>query len=1422
MSLVTPTRRRTMVVRGRLKKKALDSTRTHSGRANCFTVRRLKDSKENPIDILSLEAKDKGSRSRWITTFEATIRKMKELAGQATVPLEKKKKGVPIATSSSIVYSKHVPKWDSSKADVKTLASKLPKLKRGRQSKGRLQARVHVLREVVESQKSYVSDLKRCVELYHEPLLKLARERNDESSSESSKSTTLSALRFPSSFFSGRFLQTGVTEDDLKAIFGHLQAIYGVDMKLLNDIDRAIPTFKRLQDGDDAFVTEASAALGGIVVGYVPFLMFYAQYAKNFETATKALERISTMSSVKDVLRKAESASYALDLQSYLVLPLKQLVRLRMFVAKLLGHTDRKHEDFSILLLALHKISQIAAAVEGDEGCDVLGPDGEAHVEGIRELIESFGDANMSFDDGEVSEEYDDDETVGTTTIKSDAPRVVTSAAAPPADDGEPAPPAYDDDMVSGGGAGTTMTTSVLCSSSVTKTSSDGTKIADGAEVSSEDAPVTRELRSRGEPYSLDVAAMLPGKLHADVREMLRMIYLPNMNRVRLVSTRMLEHATTKAKTMLENLTDGTRVRHLPSGGAVQFERHREGCRLMLIKGGICKGGRRDGSKIEIHPDGITIQRLADKSTHQFWPDGSSVHALLDGSRMQREADGTDIFVSTDGTVTQKTPSAKLPGEFTVTEKSKDGSTTTYFPGGSVKLVHPSGQWAQLDSDGTKIELLPDLTTELQTNPDGVQIFTSKDGTKRTVYPDGKSITRSADGTVRTVGSDGAVMVKSPGGSATQVDANGRRYTWGREGAGGDAGGTTDSNEGAPGDLKEDDRHLRSQKLVMESIQHLDELFAICVVGEFNSGKSSLINRMIMDNGDEEERIDTSADGVDERDTTKAGLLEVGVTPTTDRIICVRGTSEAGLPSFLVSSPSSISFSSSTMSTPARQKRSKLPIRVITASKTTSWLRGGLLFDTPGTNAIVKEHQEITEALIPNMDLVLFVTSADRPFTESESNFLSMIRSWRKSIVLVINKVDILKDSREVEQVREFVTESARDVLRGGNDEEENEEDLRVFAVSTKASVSEMDQLERFVKDTLTSDTHLYMKLKAIAGVAVKVCVEELDQCETLARRVEADTRAVETLDEQNMQWANELKEDMNAQLSRVDVALRDVCDRADEFFENELQIGNILALSTGIESIRRKFERTVVRDSCAEVEEASQGLVNWVLNKSLRQSTAGIDFLQSRLVTTTTAALTSPSSSSVIVGGSSNVGDVQRRADTLLAIESDRHEMLERARALAARELEELRGGGGGDRSAQGLDEHFVRKVSTSVLSSAALGIGGVGVSSLVAASLLDWSGLVGAGALILGGGVLLPVRRHRVKALFRDRMTDMRRDVRKALQAHGEIIVDSSVERMRESVGPFRRFLRIEDTRLDAEARAVRSIQSGLLDDGGPMRRN
>jgi small GTP-binding protein len=152
----------------------------------------------------------------------------------------------------------------------------------------------------------------------------------------------------------------------------------------------------------------------------------------------------------------------------------------------------------------------------------------------------------------------------------------------------------------------------------------------------------------------------------------------------------------------------------------------------------------------------------------------------------------------------------------------------------------------------------------------------------------------------------------------------------------------------------------------------LEELFLMVVVGEFNSGKSSFINALLGDH-----------------------FLKEGITPTTANLHLIRH------------GPLRTTFDTQTFLTHV-----SVPL---------AWLKNITLVDTPGTNAVIREHQEITEHFVPRSDLVIFLTSTERPFTESENEFLHSIKQWGKKVVVVINKFDLLRNEEERGEVEKFV-----------------------------------------------------------------------------------------------------------------------------------------------------------------------------------------------------------------------------------------------------------------------------------------------------------------------------------------------------------------------------------------------------------------
>lgn len=133
-------------------------------------------------------------------------------------------------------------------------------------------------------------------------------------------------------------------------------------------------------------------------------------------------------------------------------------------------------------------------------------------------------------------------------------------------------------------------------------------------------------------------------------------------------------------------------------------------------------------------------------------------------------------------------------------------------------------------------------------------------------------------------------------------------------------------------------------------------LFVVC--GEVNAGKSSLINGLF---GRE--------------------LCTVNILPETDRVVWYRH----GAP------PRDVS------TTPSLEERYR-PIE---------FLRDFNLVDTPGTNSVVKGHQEITERFLPVADLILFVFPVTNPWGAATWNLISRLpEDCHSKVVFVVQQAD--------------------------------------------------------------------------------------------------------------------------------------------------------------------------------------------------------------------------------------------------------------------------------------------------------------------------------------------------------------------------------------------------------------------------------
>src|SRR5690349_12125265 len=312
------------------------------------------------------------------------------------------------------------------------------------------------------------------------------------------------------------------------------------------------------------------------------------------------------------------------------------------------------------------------------------------------------------------------------------------------------------------------------------------------------------------------------------------------------------------------------------------------------------------------------------------------------------------------------------------------------------------------------------------------------------------------------------------------------------------------------------DASEEDQATLQRSALQLDELFLLVVAGEFNAGKSAFINALLGDK-----------------------VLEEGVTPTTTRVHIIKHGPEVSR-------------------TPVESA-----LDVITAP--VELLNDINIVDTPGTNAIHREHEAITRTFVPRSDMVLFVTSADRPFTESERAFLQGIREWGKKVVIVLNKIDIFETPEDVERVRAFIADNARALLGFTPD---------IFPVAARLAQrgkaandpellarSRFEELERYIVQTLDETERVRLKLLNRLGVAERLSTRYLEVTDGRLNLLKDVFSVIEDIERVHSIYADYSELYFRFRLSDVDKVIHELDHRGVAIFDDTMRITRIFDL---------------------------------------------------------------------------------------------------------------------------------------------------------------------------------------------------------------------------------------------------------------------
>ncbi|MDY7080137.1 MAG: dynamin family protein [Chloroflexota bacterium] len=524
------------------------------------------------------------------------------------------------------------------------------------------------------------------------------------------------------------------------------------------------------------------------------------------------------------------------------------------------------------------------------------------------------------------------------------------------------------------------------------------------------------------------------------------------------------------------------------------------------------------------------------------------------------------------------------------------------------------------------------------------------------------------------------------------------------------------------------------------SVRQLDELFLLVVVGEFNSGKSAFINALL-----------------------GQPLLEEGVTPTTTRVHLLKYGETF--------------------------ERIAVEAAVDVYAAPAPLLKEINIVDTPGTNAIHRQHEAITREFVPRSDMVLFITSVDRPFTESERVFLERIRDWGKKVVVLLNKTDILTSSEDLASIEQFITENARTLLGFTP---------QIFPISSRLALRARQEddaallaesgfalLEQYIVTTLDERERVHLKLSNPLGVGLHLVAKYLHVVDGRLALLQEDFDVMEDIERHLAIYRDDMGREFRFRLKDVENVLYEFESRGMVYFDEMVRLARIFDLIKKAQ-LEEQFERQVIAGVPQVIETRVNDIIDWLISSNLNQWQAVMEHVQSRR----------DKHADRIVG---QVGG---------AFDYDRVRLIEAVSQAAQQAMTNYDHDTEAERVAESLQ---MAVAGTALVEVGALGLGAI-VTAIATTAAADLTGILAAGAVAVLGLFVIPTKRRQVKRDFREKIISVREQLMHTLTTQFERELARSLNEIETAVSPYTRFIRAERQQLEDTRRESLEIKERL----------
>jgi hypothetical protein len=397
---------------------------------------------------------------------------------------------------------------------------------------------------------------------------------------------------------------------------------------------------------------------------------------------------------------------------------------------------------------------------------------------------------------------------------------------------------------------------------------------------------------------------------------------------------------------------------------------------------------------------------------------------------------------------------------------------------------------------------------------------------------------------------------------------------------------------------------------------------------------------------------------------------------------------------------------------------------------------------------------------------------------------------------VVINKVDLLENQEDYRRVVQFVADGFRQLLGL---------EPPIFPVSGRAALlaktqpgpqaahywqqSGFDPLENYVFNTLDQASRIRLKFLSPLLVAERLTGRYMGAIEERLGLLAQDARTVETIERHLQAFQDDMKRDFEGRLANINNMIYEMNQRGDTFFDDVLKVTRLFDMIK-TDRIKQDFEQRVVADTPHRIEQAVSEMVEWTVEREGRIWQDITDYLRERRQ----------------AGGDENL--IGRTDNAFERFNVNRRALLQQVGERARTVMQSFDHRVEAEKLNLSIRDAVARTTLTEI---GAIGLG-AGLVLLLGSAAADVTGILLSVVVGGFGFFIIPARRRKAKYELRHKLETLRSQLTGVLKEQFDHELTVSVERVREAIAPYTRFIRLEQERLTNASGQFKELQAEM----------